>query len=510
MGGQILMRDRKAGTTELLSVGLHGAAPNERSSSPRMTPDGKYVAFTSTASNLVPADTNRSTDAFVLDRQTATIDLVSLSDDERQTDGHVGGAIAISDDGRYVAFITDAWDVLPGGYRSPDVFVRDRVAGTTELISVSSDEEQDNFGTYMTLGTTLDMSADGRYVAFESAASNLVAGDGNRANDIFVRDRLEGTTERVSLSDDDRELPRPFACAGCSSLAGSMSADGRLVLFQHDAPTVVSGDTNDDYDVFVRDRIARTTRRVSLTDADGQTMGGDNRGGRDQRGWSLRRLQLVCDNLSSQVYDSPLKHVFIRDLAAGTTELIEAPTTPAEAGQSRAPACEAEYRAEAHGLDLDYARWQARRLGHGRMLGESRRPGRPSRHKQSLSERPGTLYLDAAGSRSQPDDQWQHRRTHTEWLGATSVPNACPGVSRKSGQRSVVDDGGDEHGTPALGDWLWFLCWGADRTATARATTQPTSVQPRNVLIRATNHLLRASRLNATRRRNEVETEEKH
>ena len=224
-------------------------------------------------------------------------------------------------------------DVLPGGYRSPDVFVRDRVAGTTELISVSSDEEQDNLGTYMTIGTTLDMSADGRYVAFESPASNLAPGDGNHANDIFVRDRLEGTTERVSLSDDDRELPRAFACAGCSSLAGSMSADGRLIAFQTDAPGVVSGDTNGDYDVFVRDRIARTTRRVSLRDADGQTTGGDNRGGKISADGRFVVFSSYADNLAPQVNDRISDSVFIRDLAAGTTELIEAPTTPAAAGR---------------------------------------------------------------------------------------------------------------------------------------------------------------------------------
>ena len=358
VGPQILMRDRRTATTELLSVGLHGEAPNNQSMSPRMTPDGRYVAFKSWASNLVSADTNQYADAFVLDRQTATIDLVNLSSDERQIDRDAGDAVAISDDGRYVAFVTGASNVVPGdANRSADVFVRDRVAGTTELISVSSEEEQANLYTYGTIGATLDMSADGRYVAFESPASNLVPGDGNNANDIFIRDRLEGTTERASLSDDDRELPRAFACAGCSSLAGSMSADGRLVAFQTDAPGAVSGDTNGDYDIFVRDRITGTTRRVSLTDANGQTAGGDNRGGKISADGRFVVFSSYADNLAPQVNDRISDSVFIRDLAAGTTELIEAPTTPAAAGRVVLAAREAESRAEAHRLTLDYARW---------------------------------------------------------------------------------------------------------------------------------------------------------
>jgi hypothetical protein len=112
-----------------------------------------------------------------------------------------------------------------------------------------------------------------------------------------------------------------------------MSADGRLVVFQHDAPGVVSGDTNGDYDIFVRDRTAGTTRRVSLTDADGQTTGGDNRGGEISADGRFVVFGSFADNLSPRVYDRISNSVFIRDLVAGTTELVEQPTTPAAAGR---------------------------------------------------------------------------------------------------------------------------------------------------------------------------------
>jgi hypothetical protein len=111
-----------------------------------------------------------------------------------------------------------------------------------------------------------------------------------------------------------------------------MSANGQLVVFRHDAPGVVTGDTNGDYDVFVRDRAADTTRRVSLTDAEGQTTGGDNGSGEISADGRFVVFSSSADNLATQVYDR-ISSVFIRDLAAGTTELIEAPTTPATAGR---------------------------------------------------------------------------------------------------------------------------------------------------------------------------------
>ena len=323
-GSQIFVRDRDTDTTEFVSVGRLGAAPSDQSREPTITSDGRYVAFLSSATNLVAEDTNGNTDVFVRDRVAGTTELVSLSGDEEQGNGATFGEIAFSEDGRYVAFGSTA-NLVPGDTnRYGDVFVRDRLAGTTELISMSSDEEQANG----VPDRELDISADGRYVAWETYASNLVPDDHNDAHDVFVRDRLEGTTERVSLSDDERELPRPLVCAACTELEVSISGDGRLVVFATDASIVVPGDTNGQFDVFVRDRIAGTTRRVSLTSAGGQAEGGQSRSGEISADGRFVVFSSFANNLAPRLYDDSDWNTFIRDLVTGTTELVETPNTP--------------------------------------------------------------------------------------------------------------------------------------------------------------------------------------
>ena len=162
---------------------------------------------------------------------------------------------SISADGRYVAFESDASNLVPGDTNGvPDTFVRDRLSGTTERVSVSTDGEQAN-DTSTDYGTSI--SADGRYVAFYSYAINLVPGDTNGVPDVFVRDRLAGTTERVSVSTDGAQGDYP-------SFYPSISGDGRFVAFCSRAYNLVPGDTNGDYDVFVHDRQARITSRVSV------------------------------------------------------------------------------------------------------------------------------------------------------------------------------------------------------------------------------------------------------
>jgi uncharacterized membrane protein len=149
---------------------------------------------------------------------------------------------AVSADGRYVAFASAATNLVPGDTnRALDVFVRDRELDTTERVSVSSTGEQGNSHSFQPA-----ISANGRYVAFASAATNLVAGDTNRDNDVFVRDLKLGTTERLSVSSGGREGDE-------NSQAPAISADGRYVAFTSKASNLVSHDTHFD-DVFVRDR----------------------------------------------------------------------------------------------------------------------------------------------------------------------------------------------------------------------------------------------------------------
>ena len=250
--GDVFVHDRMTGTTERVSVALDGTQGNARSLSPAISADGRFVAFASTASNLVAGDTNGRQDVFVRDRMTGTTERVSVASDGTQ--GNASSYTpALSADGRFVAFDSDADNLVPGDTNaSTDVFVHDRMTGTTERVTVTSNGTQGNSDSF-----TPALSADGRFVTFESDADNLVPGDTNGSTDVFVHDRLTGTTKRVSVTSD-----------GTQGNGGSdfpvLSADGRFVAFESDAHNLVPGDTNGFTDVFVHDRLTGTTERVSV------------------------------------------------------------------------------------------------------------------------------------------------------------------------------------------------------------------------------------------------------
>jgi Tol biopolymer transport system component len=254
------VRDRQGGTTERVSIGSGGAQGNQESdtASPSISADGRYVAFASAASNLVAGDTNLWGDVFVRDRQLAVTERVSVATGGTQADGFCSRP-SISADGRYVAFTSTATNLVPGDTNGRvDVFVRDRQASTTERVSVDSSGAQSNDNCFHP-----SVSADGRYVAFHSAATNLVVGDTNGTDDIFLRDRVSATTERVSVSSGGSQGNGP-------SYDASISGDGRCVAFYGTATNLVVGDTNRTYDVFVRDRQTGSTERVSVASGGGQ------------------------------------------------------------------------------------------------------------------------------------------------------------------------------------------------------------------------------------------------
>jgi Tol biopolymer transport system component len=259
----IFVHDRQTGQTTRVSVASDGTQANGHSYAPSISADGRYVAFASLASNLVSGDTNGAWDVFVHDRQTGETTRVSVASDGTQAIGFFfGSSPSISADGRYVAFDSWATNLVSGDTNDkPDVFVHDRQTGQTTRVSVSSDGTQANGGPGWS-GNPSSISADGRYVAFHSYADNLVSGDTNSATDIFVHDRQTGVTTRVSIASDGTQ-------ANGFSASPSISADGRYVAFMSGATNLVSGDTNNDWDVFVHGRegnIAPTV--VSITRAD--------------------------------------------------------------------------------------------------------------------------------------------------------------------------------------------------------------------------------------------------
>ena len=249
----VFVRDRQNGTTERVSVNSVGDEGNDGGGRPAISADGRYVAFYSSSTNLVAADTNSAADIFVHDRQSGTTERVSV--DSSGAEANYGSYLPkISADGRYVAFVSDATNLVADDVASwTDIFVHDRQSGATERVSVNSSEEE-------AVGNSSSpaISGDGRYVAFDSYAANLVGSDTNSNRDIFVRDRQNGTTERVSVHSDGSEA------TGGASQAPAISADGRLVLFQSAATTLISGDTNFAPDIFVHDGQSGVTARVNV------------------------------------------------------------------------------------------------------------------------------------------------------------------------------------------------------------------------------------------------------
>jgi Tol biopolymer transport system component len=223
--GGIFVRDRQIGTTECVSVAADGGPANGWSLSPAISADGRFVAFDSEASNLVVGDTNGQPDVFVRDRQTGRTEIVSVS-----TTGQPAGGESpvLSADGRFVAFQSDATNLVPG-YEG-GIFVRDRETGKMEIVSVTATGGAADDGCWAPV-----VSADGRFVAFASSADNLVPGD--VYGGLFVRDRTTGTTEWVAYGDSP-----------------AISGDGRFVAFQSWADNLVVGDTNGKVDVFVAER----------------------------------------------------------------------------------------------------------------------------------------------------------------------------------------------------------------------------------------------------------------
>ncbi|TAK72940.1 MAG: hypothetical protein EPO22_00160 [Dehalococcoidia bacterium] len=343
-GSQSSSAAGKKGRVGLVSVSSTELQANGASAYPSVSANGRYVAFQSWATDLVADDTKTCgpyndpcPDVFVHDTLRGSTELAS-----RATSGvagnHASRGPSISADGRYIAFYSFASNLVSGDTNeATDVLVRDRLLGTTERVSVASDGIQAN-------GASSDahISADGHYVSFVSYASNLVPGDDNGKLDVFVHDRVTGATERVSVAADGTQFQQ-------ASGAPSISGDGRFVAFASPLPSDLGGPGG----IFVRDRLDHTTLSIAIT-PDGHPSNGRSMSpsiSADGRyvafeSWATNLVpgdtNVCLVNIFSPggggTVSLPCSDIFVRDLAMGTTERVSVDSAGGQAdGDSMEP-----------------------------------------------------------------------------------------------------------------------------------------------------------------------------
>ena len=310
-----------AAKTTRVSLSSTGGQPNGTSSSPGISANGRLVVFISAASNLVPGDTNGVTDTFVRDRQTHKTTRVSVSSTGAQADGGsypIAYPTTISDDGRYVVFTSEATNLVPGDTNgASDVFVRDLKLHKTKRVSVGSGGAQANGVSYHPV-----ISGDGGSVVFASDATNIVPGDTNNSQDIFVRNLKTHMTTLVSVSSTGTQ-------ADNFSHQPTISADGHVVGFISGATNLVPGDTNGETDVFVHNL---KTQKTSLASVSSSGVHGDffclepsiSADGR-YIGFSSASTNLVSGDTNAQ------DDIFLRDLKAHTTKRVTVSSSGAQA-----------------------------------------------------------------------------------------------------------------------------------------------------------------------------------
>jgi len=247
----VFVRNVQAATTTLVSAGAAGTAANGGSIEPALSADGLFVAFTSTATNLVPNYTPLATDVFERDLQAGATRLVSADTTNTGGGNHPSGQPTVSGDGRFVAFTTSASNLTPEKPAADvgDVLLRDTQTGTTTLISVNragtrGGNEQ---------SSEPHLSSDWRFVVFDSQATDLVVGANSAIQQVYSRDLATGTTALLSLNTSGT------GGSNQPAFASSTTADGRLVSFFSNATDLAPADANSSFDVFVATNPADTT-----------------------------------------------------------------------------------------------------------------------------------------------------------------------------------------------------------------------------------------------------------
>ena len=305
--------DDDTGRTLLVSRNSHGVVGNHQSGADAISADGRWVLLQSGATNLVRGDTNGRRDLFVRDLIGRTTELVSVASNGSQANRRsINGTI--SRGGRYVAFISEASNLDPNDLQHDgDVFVRDRLTGTTEQVARICRKRCDGVGS-----SDAEISANGRFVVFTSPSADIVAGDTNGRWDVFVYDRTTGSTQRVSITSTEEQLT-------LGGIQPAISANGRYVAFISNSPNLAPTRANGKAQVFVRDRVAGTTRIASLS-PDGSAGNRSSYYPDISADGRFVTFESDAGNLGGGARNA--EDVFIRDRAMHRTELISVQLTP--------------------------------------------------------------------------------------------------------------------------------------------------------------------------------------
>jgi Tol biopolymer transport system component len=270
----LYLQDLQAGTITLVDAGTNGAGlAKDFLSAPRLTPDGRFLAFDGTDADLTANDNNRAADVFVADWVAGTNELISVRQpalpSQTPAGATLGPVYSVNSNGRYVAFSGTGIGLLPNGYTNAyrGVFVRDQLNGTNILVSVDTN----GLGGADGWSFEPSISGDGRYVAFTSGADNLVRNDSNIAQDVFLRDLQTGITALVSVNTAGTGL------GNGASYSPTISTDGRYVLFHSLAKNLASGSFNGSENIFLRDLQGRTNYALTTTGVSAVAMTPDAR-----------------------------------------------------------------------------------------------------------------------------------------------------------------------------------------------------------------------------------------
>ncbi len=312
----IFTRDTLTSKTERVSVAPSTATAGAgKAQGSDISSDGSKIAFISTASNLVTGDENKVADVFLYDVALEKIKRISLGTKGEEANG-ASNNVRISGDGNYVVYLSSATNLVAGDTNGlQDVFLYSDISGLTTRISVASDGTQADKNSY-----SASISDDGKYVVFASDSTNLVAGgDTNGRRDIFVHDVQKGTTKRINMALDGSE-------ADGDSDYTAISADGRYVAFSSYATNLIAGDMNGWGDVFVRDTTLNTTVIVSIAD-DGTTQANDNCILNDMS--SDGNVVVYYTNANNLIPGdaNAVSDVFVRNISEAKTDLVSIDNT---------------------------------------------------------------------------------------------------------------------------------------------------------------------------------------